>query len=376
MALTYIHLANLLTCGNKSVKEHWLSELRAGRGTTLETFWKTREVDKLLAENPDIKIFLDSGAHSLLNAMAGLISTGTTVKTEKIDGDIVFTPEEFDSRLSANQKVFFSNKAKSMVQDFVDYSFTDNEDVHKYIDLYIAYIHKYKDQLTGYVNLDIIYNAEKSWEIQQAIESNGLRPIPVFHYGEDYKWMRKYVEEYDYIGVGGVATGLGIQEFVGFADKCFDIIAEIKPGIKVHGFAVTSFALMTRWSWYSVDSTSWLKHAAYGNVLVPRYSRTKDAFDFAKSPFTITVSDMALWKPSKSNVHYMRKYSPPEIERINRWIGMTGAKLEVVETDGGKYPCLTSLLERQKVNVYYYNKLLEKAETLEHRQHKSQQSFF
>lgn len=376
MPVTYVHLANLLTCGNKAAQAHWLDELKAGRVTTLETFWKQKAIANILDANPDVKIFLDSGAHSLLNAQAGLISTGDTVKTVKKEGENVLTPAEFYERLDPTERTFFAASPTRQIQKYIDFSFADNKDVMQYLDEYIAFCHKYKDQLMGYVNLDIIYNAERSWKNQKYMESNGLRPIPVFHHKEDYKWLYKYAEEYDYIGIGGVATGLGSYEFVTFADTCFKIINEVKPGLKVHGFAVTAFNFMKRWPWFSTDSTSWVKHAAYGNVICPRFSRTADEFNLRTSPFTVTVSDVAITQPSPTNTHYTIKYSDIEIERIHRWFkqaGVTpsifkakidddmddGLKKYLLELNAKEIPVIATLLDRQKVNVHYYTRFLE-----------------
>jgi len=314
-----------------------------------------------------------------LNAQAGLINTGDTVKTEKKEKlDNVLTPEEF-YELETNERYFFSAAQKKQIQKYIDTSFSDNKDVMQYLDEYIAFCHKYKDQLMGYVNLDIIYDAERSWKNQQYMESNGLRPIPVFHHTEDYKWLRKYAEEYDYIGIGGVATGLGSHEFVTFADQCFNIINEVKPGLKVHGFAVTAFNFMTRWPWYSCDSTSWVKHAAYGNVICPRVNRQTEKFDFKTSPFTVTVSDVAIMKPSPTNTHYSIKYSEHEVRKIHEWFKQAGVEPVIFKWDiddldkelgvdfkrfarelsDKNIPVIDTLLDRQKVNVCYYSKFLE-----------------
>jgi len=258
VSVQFIHLANLFS----SIASHdalIMKKLKEGKITTLETFWKKQMLVKLLDANPDMKIFLDSGAHSLLNAQVGLINKGDTVKTEKKveDDKITFTSEEFEDRLTINQKISYAAKKTGAVQFFADWSFNKKPDVRKYLDEYIEFIHKYKNQLLGYVNLDIIYNAEESFENQQYMESNGLRPIPVFHYGEDFKWLEHYVNNYDYIGIGGVAGGITLQQFVqSLGNRAFEYISHTNPGIKVHGFAVTSISLMQRFSWYSVDSVS------------------------------------------------------------------------------------------------------------------------
>jgi len=366
VSTTYIHLANLLTAGSSDSKQYCLEQLKKGRATTLETFWKKRELVKLLDANPDIKIFLDSGAHSLLNAQVGLINTGDTVKTDKKD-KIEFTREEFEKRLSVNQRASYASKKAGAVQFFADWSFNKNKDVRKYLDEYIEFIHKYKNQLMGYVNLDIIYNAEESWENQKYMESHGLVPIPVFHYGEDFKWLKRYVDNYEYIGIGGVAGGVTLQQFVtSLGDRAFEYISQTNPKIKVHGFAVTSFNLIRQYSWFSVDSTTWLKHAAYGNVMVPRYDLRKETFDYGSPPFIVSVSEISLVKPSR-NPHYTIAFPPDVVKRIEEYF-----RLADVDTEKLK----TSLLERQKVNIYYYEQLLKDESIHQFKKYKSNRSFF
>ena len=349
MSTTYIHLANLLTSGAAEDRLYNLEQLKQGRATTLETFWKKAVLEELLDANPDIKIFLDSGAHSLLNAQVGLISTGDTVKTDKKDS-MTFTREEFAEKLTVNQRIDYANKHAGAVQFFADWSFNKNADVRKYLDEYIEFIHKYKNQLMGYVNLDIIYNAEESWENQKYMESNGLRPIPVFHYGEDFKWWRKYVDNYEYVGIGGVAGGITLQQFViSLGDKAFRYIADTNPEVKVHGFAVTSFNLMTRFRFYSVDSTTWLKHAAYGNVMVPKYNLKEKRFDYRVSPFIASVSDISEVKASKSP-HYTIAFPPEVVKRIEEYFVLAGVTPEKLKIRA---------IERQKVNIYFYEQLLK-----------------
>src|SRR5262249_39784003 len=50
-----------------------------------------------------------------------------------------------------------------------------------------------------------------------------------------------------------------------YFDKCFNVAA--KHGVLLHGLAVTSLSLMFGYPWYSVDSATWAKVAAYGCIL-------------------------------------------------------------------------------------------------------------
>jgi hypothetical protein len=369
MSVQFIHLAGLFSNGYTSRDEFVMGKLKEGKITALETFWKRQELTKILDANPDIKIFLDSGAHSLLNAQVGLINKGNTVETEKkVENDkITFTSEEFEDRLTINQRISYAAKKGGAVQFFADWSFNKKPDVRKYLDEYIEFIHKYKNQLLGYVNLDIIYNAEESFENQQYMESNGLRPIPVFHYGEDFKWLEHYVNNYDYIGIGGVAGGITLQQFVqSLGNRAFEYISHTNPGIKVHGFAVTSISLMQHFPWYSTDSTTWLKHAVYGEVMVPNYDPAKEKFDYAHSPLVVPVSIISMVKSSKKP-HYTLAFPKEVVERIEQYFVEAGVDPEKLKTDA---------LERMKTNIYYYEQLLGCESIHQPSKYKSGKSFF
>lgn len=345
--MKYIYMANLATSNKEGF---WTDKLLSGEVASLETFWKGKDVAKLLDSNSKLNIFMDSGAHSLLNAMTGLINSNSTVNSEKVEGIRTFSEEEFRERLDSNAQIFFAEKQRSMVQGMADFSLADNTEVRKYLDEYIAFVHKYKDQLHAYVNLDIIYNAEKSWENQKYMESNGLKPLPVFHFLEDFKWLKKYAEEYEYIGLGGMATGLRKADFLTFAYQCFQIIAEVNPQLKVHGFAVTSVDMIQRFPFYSVDSTSWLKSAAFGNVVVPKCN-IKGEFDFTLPPLAVVVSEEAKIRPNVTNPHYTTAYTEEEKEKIESYLKGLDIDLLALET---------SHHERQKVNVMYFSQLLAK----------------
>lgn len=371
MSTNYIHLANFLTSGRNDIKAMNLETLKQGRHTTLETFWKSRELTKLLEGSPTIQIFLDSGAHSLLNAQVGLINTGSTVKTEKKtdeDGGVTFTGDEFQDRLDDNQKIHYSKHTSGAPQFLADFSFNDNADVRAYLKNYIEFIHRYKarGQLMEYVNLDIIYNADESWKNQKEMEANGLCPIPVYHYGEDIKHWKRMVDNYKYIGIGGVAGGVTLLQFVNFADPAFEYLWQTHPDCKVHGFAVTSHQLMTRYPFWSVDSTTWLKHAVYGNIMAPHWSELKKDFDYFQPPLIYSVSDVSLVKATK-NPHYTLACSPAEVERVNEYFRQANVDPEKLKVD---------MLERFRTNIYYYEQLLKCPELHERKPFRRTRSFF
>ena len=153
------------------------------------------------------------------------------------------------------------------------------------------YIQFCKDHpgVSYYVSLDVIIgkkgddrtkradaveaSCQESWSNYQKMIS--VLPIekviPVFHRGENFKWLEKYLKfGCPYIGFGQIGTGGGegqghyldqIRKFVCGADG--------RPVVKTHGFAVTAYELMLSFPWHSVDSASWIRAGSYCDVYFP-----------------------------------------------------------------------------------------------------------
>ena len=139
------------------------------------------------------------------------------------------------------------------------------------LDLYCSWLHNHKDGITTYANLDVIDSAKKTWDNQKYMESNDLNPLPVFHYGEDIKWLKKYINDYDHIGLGGMVP-ISNSKLVPWLDEIFSKYICDSRGrakIKVHGFGVSGFVLIHRYPWHSIDSTSWSFTSRSGSVTVP-----------------------------------------------------------------------------------------------------------
>jgi hypothetical protein len=118
---------------------------------------------------------------------------------------------------------------------------------------YIKFIKEHEKYLEVYANLDVIGDAKGTFKNQKIMEEHGLRPMPAYHFGEPWKYLHYYVENYDYIAIGGVAQLGASPALSKWLDDCFNIICDQPsrlPRVKVHGFAVTSLRLMLRYPWY------------------------------------------------------------------------------------------------------------------------------
>lgn len=189
---------------------------------------------------------------------------------------------------------------------------------------YIKFIKENKEAISIYANLDVIGDAAGTWKNQQIMEKAGLSPLPVFHQGEDETYLRKYIEQYEYIALGGM-VGTSSNQLIYWLDRIFPTTCDEDgmPKIKVHGFGLTSLQLMLRYPWYSVDSTSWVITGRMGNVFVPRWKNGKWTYD--ENSWKVTVSSKN--DKSKEAGQHINTFSPEAKKTILRYFEEKGYKL-------------------------------------------------
>lgn len=222
-----------------------------------------------------------------------------------------------------------------------------NSGIKLSIDDYIAYIKQNSKYITHYANFDVIFDAKASLKNLRYMEAQGLKPIPVFHRTEDYRYLLDYMEEYDYIALGGMASA-GAR--IAWLDTVWGKYLTDKEGrakVMVHGFGMSSIKLLWRYPWWSVDSSTWIKNAAYGRILLPHVCSGK--ISYRGRPIILVVTE--IFGQSKIiDIHY--KTVPKELR-----IWLDG----YLDTLGTSYEKLAvSFEERKYVNAVYFREL-EKA---------------
>jgi hypothetical protein len=129
---------------------------------------------------------------------------------------------------------------------------------------YAKWIRKWENYFTAYANLDIRGDVKGTKDNQRFMEDAGLHPIPVYHADEPIEILEELVSGYSYIGIGGIAqAGLNWDAVIGRLAKCFRV-ADTKAVF--HGFGVTNYDLLSKFRWYSADSSSWGQGFRYGNI--------------------------------------------------------------------------------------------------------------
>ena len=127
-----------------------------------------------------------------------------------------------------------------------------------------------KDNFKIYANLDAIGDAEQTLKNQTEMEEEGLDPLPCFHFGEDFKYLKHYADNYDYFAIGGlVPHAKDFKRITNFLDKVFFFLEPYfkEKNIKIHGFGMGAPRILTRYPFYSSDSTSWLSGGIFGTMV-------------------------------------------------------------------------------------------------------------
>jgi hypothetical protein len=137
-----------------------------------------------------------------------------------------------------------------------------------------------------FFNLDVIGDEDASDKNLGILESMGLKPLPIFTYKGDIKYLEKYINNYDYLALGGL-VGKTTKEQVAWLDYCFKyVIAHYKKTgemPRTHLLGVTKQSLLERYPCYSSDSSSWVGCLrfgggdAIGKKKIPRYKDSPEA---------------------------------------------------------------------------------------------------
>ncbi len=134
------------------------------------------------------------------------------------------------------------------------------------IDTYAEAIKLHKDRLKVYANLDVIGDPDATLVNQHLLEAKGLNPLPTFHFGSDIKYLEHYIQNYDYIALGGLVPYTTKPKVLQkWLDYCFSYILPHIPRVKIHGFGLSSLWAWKRYPFYSVDSTSWIMVRKFGS---------------------------------------------------------------------------------------------------------------
>lgn len=259
-------------------------------------------------------IFVDSGAHTLYNLY--VLKHGPRIGKH--------------GRPLAKPLVRWSQG------DFSYYDLKKGSEFRTFCDSYAGFMKKMQGNGVLLANIDAISNPDLTWEIQRFFEEeHGVRPIPIVHYGTPMKYVDRYIG-YPLLGVGGLGQGVSRHEYFSWADEFFIHICpkenDYLPLIRTHGFAMTSWELICRYPWWSVDSATWVKLSAYGWLYIPRWRQ--GCFRFDEPPMMINFSHRSPQKKI-AHKHYDNLREEHKID-VTRWLEHNGMTLGSVIGKGKK----------------------------------------
>lgn len=200
-------------------------------------------------------------------ALAEVEKAGHDLCLNKLESYHYIHKQSYVDRIRENgDKVFLDSGAFS--------AFT----LGKTIDLpaFVDYIKRNQDIIEHASVLDGIGDPLQTFKNQAAMERLGVRPLPCFHYGEDERYLEHYIQNYEYITIGGMVP-ISTPQLFHWLDRIWGrylVDGSGRARIKVHGFGLTSHDLMVRYPWYSVDSSSWVQIGAHGNIFLPEERKT------------------------------------------------------------------------------------------------------
>jgi hypothetical protein len=198
---------------------------------------------------------------------------------------------------------------------------------------YSAFVAEHQHLFDVVASMDVKGDPEKSWENQKIMESFGLNPIPVYHVGEDLKWLYKYLDNYEYFGIGTAVSPIHSDRL----RREFEQVFQADPEHKYHGFGMTDTRWLQIFPWHTVDSLSWCMTGAYGSIKFWNAAKAK----------TLQAVVTLIEKPRKKYEprHFLNWGSKREQEEFQTRIAKFGLTLDELSKESRA---------RNIVNIIFY----------------------
>jgi len=144
------------------------------------------------------------------------------------------------------------------------------------VERYAEFLERYGKYTEAYINLDKIVPSDReaaakiSRQHYLYLRNRGLRPIPVYHQGEDIKWLHQMLDDgADYIALAGASTLMSPAKEAAWYDMIWNSLVNMggMPYLKVHALGDTKPNSLKTYPWYSVDSSTWAKQPGRGALL-------------------------------------------------------------------------------------------------------------
>lgn len=156
----------------------------------------------------------------------------------------------------------FTDFARNLIIDSGAFTVWNKGEGKIDIEAYLKFCQQQPDG-THFINLDVIPETgssaadierccEEGWENYLFLKNNVENVMPVYHYGDNIKWLRKMMQETDYIGISPANdTHENVKrEFLR------GVYRVLGSDFKTHGLGYSSFDGLAMFPFYSIDSIS------------------------------------------------------------------------------------------------------------------------
>lgn len=174
---------------------------------------------------------------------------------------------------------------------------------------YIDWLHRWKHRLHVYANLDDITDERLTIANQREMEAQGLRPLPIFHYGERWETLDAYISRYPYVMLGGMA---GVRErswyqAMPWLIQCFKRGASSQTAF--HGLGVSAQKVLDVLPFYSADASTYMNAVKYG--MLGLFDRRRSAWEFIlANSKNLSPHHVELLRDYGLSVDILRKHLP------------------------------------------------------------------
>lgn len=242
------------------------------------------------------------------------------------------------------------------------------------LDEYMGFVNDNIDKISLYVQVDKIpgvYRQPKtqkdwleapklSWEnylYMREKSKDYTKLVPVFHQGEDFKWLQNLCDykfsdgsQIPYIGLSPRGD-VSLKAKYDFCAECFSVIqSSSQPDVKTHAFGATSLAMLERLPFTSADSTTWVLVSAYGQVWIPT-GITGDAVDDTVG-VKLGVSKENISHPTATQTYW--EQSTEVKKRLDDYFESIGTNIEKLSVSHSERSLASAKFCQQWADNYEY----------------------
>lgn len=212
---------------------------------------------------------------------------------------------------------------------------------------YINYINEIFDDIDVFAQLDTIpgsfgkpkstedyiNSAESSWEnflhMRECVP-DPQKIMPVYHFGEDIKYLIRMLDfvdsrgnKLDYIGLSP-ANDASVNDRMKYLQNMYDVIkSSSNPDVKTHVYGFTSLNAMSKFPCYSADSISHRLISGYNKILTKEFG----IISTSRRPRSVKV---------KSNLSFLETCDDYNKDKLRKELEDLGITIELAEKYGFK----------------------------------------